>query len=289
MRLHLICQGEPTTLELADGQAFIGGGEHDDIRFEGLPVKLVRLEIEGARLSIVANRTLRIGSQLFPAHVPRLVLPGERFTLPNDAIIERPDDEASRERRKNKSTDFLARELLRGEGETFETRAATLTCVAGDDEGHVFPIAFVETSIGRDDEADIRLRDRTVSRQHARLIRRPNGYLVEDRGTTNGLFVNGQRVKVRRALGHGDVLEVGHTMLRFEAGERAPEELTPIEAAPAAARPVEAPPSPTPTEAPQPITDELPPPPPRTLELAVVVIGALLTLSGLFTALALLR
>ncbi len=276
-------------VDLVDGKATLGGGAHDDIRLAGLPVKLVHLDVEGPRLSIKAVRPLRIGAQLFPAHVPRLVLPGERITLPNDVIVERPDDEASRERRKNKSTDFLARELLRGDGEGFETRAASLTCVAGVDEGHVFPLAFVETSIGRGEESDVRLRDRTVSRQHARLIRRREGYVAEDRGTTNGLYVNGVRIKGTRPLESGDVIEIGHSMLRFDAGERSPEEQPRSEPQPAA----EPPPPPAPTaEQPPDERTELPSPAPSrlsTLDLAVGVIGALLILSGLGTALALLH
>lgn len=291
MLLHIISQGERTVVDLVDGKATLGGGEHDDIRLAGLPVKLVGLEIEGARLSIKAIRPLRIGAQLFPAHVPRLMLAGEHFTLPNDVIVERPDDEASRERRKNKSTDFLARELLRGEGDGFETRAASLTCVAGVDEGHVFPLAFVETSIGRGDETDVRLRDRTVSRQHARLIRQREGYLVEDRSTTNGLYVNGVQIKGARPLENGDVIEVGHSMLRFDAGERAPEERKP--APPQPVEPPAPPPEPTPEPEKARTSDELPPPPRvsrlTTLDITVAVIGALLILSGLGTALALLR
>jgi hypothetical protein len=305
MLLDIIWNGEKTPVDLLDGAVTVGGGAKDDIKLEGLPVKLLTLEVDGARLSIKSIRPLRVGNQLFPAHVPRLVLPGESMTLPNDVVVSRPEDEASKERRKNKSTDFLARELLSGELPPLESRAATLTCVTGANEGHVYPIAFLDTSIGRADDVDIRLHDRSVSRRHARVIHRGLSYFVEDCGTTNGIFVNGQKVKRARQLTTGDVLELGHTMLRFEEGERAPEERTVIQKmpeppppAPAAEPPsnvqvaadVEAPPAP-PATPPMPglpghtTTDKLPSA--RRFaraDIAIIVLGVMLMLSGLSTA-----
>jgi len=291
MRLDIISQGETTPVDLGDGSVTIGGGEVDDIRLEGLPVKLVTLAVDGSRLSLKAIRPVRIGEQLFPANVVRLVLPGEGFLLPNDVMVRRPDDEAARERRKNVSTDFLARELLKGTSEQLEMRAASLTCVAGADEGHVFPLAFVETAIGRGDEVDVRLRDRSVSRRHANLIHRRGGYLVEALGSTNGVYVNGEKVAGSRRLNRGDVLELGHSMLRFDAGEQAPEERTVIQKLDELQAPK--PPAPilpaTEAEERNAITDQLPPPPVnRTADIAIGVIGVLLVLSGLGTALAFL-
>lgn len=298
MILDIIWNGETTPVDLADGSVTVGGGPRDDIRLEGLPFKLLTLEVDGPRLAIRAVRPVRVGKQLFPAHVPRLVLPGESLTLPNDVVVKRPDDEASRERRKNKSTDFVMKELLSKSPAELESRAATLTCVAGADEGHVYPLAFLDTSLGRGDDADVRLHDRTVSRRHARLLHRGLSWFVEELATTNGVYVNGVRVKSARSLDHGDVLELGHTMLRFDEGERAPEERTRIEKAPTApAPPVEAP---TPSVEPRPvasgegttsaITEPLPARRPLAkTELAIVVVGALLVLSGLSTAVLFMR
>lgn len=305
MLLDIIWNGETTPVDLIDGAVTVGGGVKDDIKLDGLPVKLLTLEVDGTRLSIKSIRPLRVGNQLFPAHVPRLVLPGESMTLPNDVVVRRPDDEASKERRKNKSTDFLARELLSGDLGPLESRAATLTCVTGANEGHVYPIAFLDTSIGRADDVDIRLHDRSVSRRHARIIHRGLSYFVEDAGTTNGIYVNGQKVKRAQQLNTGDVLELGHTMLRFEEGERAPEERTVIQKMPEAPpkQPLAEPPSnvqvapdvaelPSPSATPpmpglpgQSTTDKLPRP--RRFaraDLAIIVLGVMLMLSGLSTA-----
>jgi pSer/pThr/pTyr-binding forkhead associated (FHA) protein len=289
MRLDIISQGETTPVELADGSVTIGGGAVDDIQLQGLPVRLVTLVVDGGRLTLKAIRPVRMGEQLFPANVARLVLPGEGFSLPNDVVVRRPDDEAARERRKNVSTDFLARELLKGTGEQLEMRAASLTCVAGADEGHVFPLAYVETVIGRGDEVDVRLRDRSVSRRHANLVHHRGGYVIEALGSTNGVYVNGEKVDGSRRLSKGDVIELGHSMLRFDAGEQAPEERTviqPLEALQAPKPPAPARPTAEADEQ-KAITDQLPPPRVnRTADIAIGVIGVLFVLSGLATALA---
>lgn len=296
MHLDIIWNGETTPVDLIDGAVSVGGSPKDDIQLAGLPFKLLTLEVDGPRLAIKSIRPLRVGNQLFPAHVPRLVMPGEALTLPNDVVVRRPEDEASRERRKNKSTDFLAKELLSNDLPELESRAATFTCVAGADEGHVYPIAFLDTSLGRGDDVDVRLHDRTVSRRHARLIHRGLSYFVEDLATTNGIYVNGQRVKNSQRLETGDVVELGHTVLRFDEGERAPEERTVIEKAPAP--PTAQPAAPSPSievdsdlmkavpDTNASVTDKLPVRVSRfaPTDIAIFVIGALLIVSGLTTA-----
>jgi hypothetical protein len=291
MHLDIVWNEESTPVELIDGAVTVGGGPRDDIRLEGLPVKLLTLEVDGPRLAIKCIRPLRVGNQLFPANVPRLVMPGEALTLPNDVVVRRPEDDASRERRKNKSTDFLARELLSNELPELETRAATLTCVAGADEGHVYPIAFLDTSMGRGDDVDVRLHDRSVSRRHARLLHRGLSYFVEDLATTNGIYVNGLRVKDTQRLDTGDILELGHTVLRFDEGERAPEERTVIEKLPTPQAPAlavevasaDASPNLTP---PSVVTEKLPLRVSRfaPTDVAIFVIGGLLIVTGLVTA-----
>jgi pSer/pThr/pTyr-binding forkhead associated (FHA) protein len=70
--------------------------------------------------------------------------------------------------------------------------------------------------IGRDSSADIALTaDSKASRTHARLVADGAGYAIEDAGSTNGTFVNGQRV-TRQPLAVGDTIIIGTTSLRFE-------------------------------------------------------------------------
>jgi DNA-binding NtrC family response regulator len=52
---------------------------------------------------------------------------------------------------------------------------------------------------------------RSMSATHARIVEKDGVFVVEDRGSTNGSFVNGARV-AEKALSDGDVLELGHTL-----------------------------------------------------------------------------
>ena len=80
--------------------------------------------------------------------------------------------------------------------------------------GRVFPIGD-GLSIGRRDSADLRILDRSVSRDHARLVVSGDDFTLVDLGTTNGTFVNGTPVE-RVLLQVGDMVRVGlHTVFRF--------------------------------------------------------------------------
>lgn len=63
--------------------------------------------------------------------------------------------------------------------------------------------------LGRDPSSDLAVNDVEVSRRHARLIAQSNGYAVEDLGSTNGTFVNGQRIKSAAPLRSGDIIRMG--------------------------------------------------------------------------------
>ena len=74
-------------------------------------------------------------------------------------------------------------------------------------------------TIGRDPVSDVSLPwDRGVSRLHAELERRTETWLLIDDGmSTNGTFINGEPVRSRRRLVHGDALLLGKTVIVFRA------------------------------------------------------------------------
>jgi FHA domain len=73
------------------------------------------------------------------------------------------------------------------------------------------------TIAGRDAASGIRLDgDEFASARHARIEQRPDGVWVEDLESTNGTFVNGERVSGRLRLQPGDVVRVGATELRLQ-------------------------------------------------------------------------
>lgn len=66
-----------------------------------------------------------------------------------------------------------------------------------------------QVTIGRDKTCDIPIPALAVSRRHAIVSRTPAGYAVRDLDSTNGTFVNGQRIKGTVALGETDALSIG--------------------------------------------------------------------------------
>ncbi|MDX2161633.1 MAG: FHA domain-containing protein [bacterium] len=67
-------------------------------------------------------------------------------------------------------------------------------------------------TLGRDITNDIVINDPEVSRHHMRMTRGPGGFTIEDLGSTNGTFVNGQRVTGARPLRNGDMIGLGETV-----------------------------------------------------------------------------
>jgi hypothetical protein len=70
-----------------------------------------------------------------------------------------------------------------------------------------------ESRIGRHQECEIRIEDTQVSRFHAMLTPIPDGLWLADRGSTNGTYVNGQRISAAARVNDGDVIAVGKTHL----------------------------------------------------------------------------
>lgn len=74
-------------------------------------------------------------------------------------------------------------------------------------------------TLGRDITNDIVINDPEVSRHHMRMTRGAGGHTIEDLGSTNGTFVNGQRLTGPRPLRPGDMIGLGETVtLAYEAG-----------------------------------------------------------------------
>ncbi len=96
--------------------------------------------------------------------------------------------------------------------------AANLKLVVIDDEGrrNVIPLEMGETSIGRNAQNTVRLKQRNVSRVHARLLTSANGVTVEDLKSDNGVWVNGARIQDRHVMASGDVLAIGDFRLELE-------------------------------------------------------------------------
>ena len=122
---------------------------------------------------------------------------------------------------------------------------------SGPTPGAAFTLEGDQISVGRDSTNEIVINDAEVSRRHARLTFQGGKYVLEDLGSTNGTFVNGQRLAGPRVLKSGEVVSFGEQIvLVFEAVnvDAGATMVSPRAAAvPAAPRPV-MPPPPPPTD-----------------------------------------
>lgn len=76
-----------------------------------------------------------------------------------------------------------------------------------------YPVLYWENSIGRSRSSDITINDPTVSRDHAVLLRRNDGWFVTDTGSKSGVYVNGEITSGRCPVAVGDVITCGTTSL----------------------------------------------------------------------------
>jgi pSer/pThr/pTyr-binding forkhead associated (FHA) protein len=86
--------------------------------------------------------------------------------------------------------------------------------LGGGRSGEQFSVDRDVMTIGRAPQSDVFLDDITVSRDHARLERTPNGVSLTDLGSLNGTYVNRQRIESVR-LADGDELQIGKYRLSY--------------------------------------------------------------------------
>jgi pSer/pThr/pTyr-binding forkhead associated (FHA) protein len=86
-----------------------------------------------------------------------------------------------------------------------------LRLIIEDEEGAttIVPLGEEEVTIGREPGNTIQLTEQNVSRQHARLTQGPDGWVIEDLDSYNGVKVNGVLVEGSVTLNEGDVVQIG--------------------------------------------------------------------------------
>jgi pSer/pThr/pTyr-binding forkhead associated (FHA) protein len=88
---------------------------------------------------------------------------------------------------------------------------------SGTGTGTEFPLEKNELFLGRDLTSDLVINDPEVSRRHLRLVLDGATYRLEDLGSTNGTFINGQRLTAPVVLKPGEVITLGEKIvLRYE-------------------------------------------------------------------------
>lgn len=91
---------------------------------------------------------------------------------------------------------------------------AYLIVVAGEEKGRKVPLPpSGEIVLGRG-AVDVIFSDGRLSRKHCAVEATDEGYVVRDLGSTNGVFLNGRRIK-ENELRHGDKIRLGYTVVEF--------------------------------------------------------------------------
>jgi diguanylate cyclase (GGDEF)-like protein len=114
-------------------------------------------------------------------------------------------------------TDSITRILSDSDLPRLVRGVASLVVIYGGELGRRFSLDS-ELTIGRSFNNSVVIDADSVSRRHARFEPLEDDFIVEDLGSTNGTLVNGERVEERRALEHGDLIQIGGVVLRFISG-----------------------------------------------------------------------
>jgi len=177
---------EAARREIADTRAQLEQARADATRFEQALVEKDRaLAARDERI-----RTLQLEIQQRPSAFVQLNVP-----------------DAPRQSRDSKT-------MLRADAAPDSASTPALVSLTSDGPRR-FALATGTVTIGRSSACDIQILTHFVSREHARLTVSPRGgVVIEDLGSTNGVFVNSVRVE-RHELHHGDVVTVGESQFRF--------------------------------------------------------------------------
>lgn len=93
---------------------------------------------------------------------------------------------------------------------------AFLLVISGSEPGRLHVLEKPELVIGRSKYADIRISERAMSQQHAKIVQAGDGHRIYDLGSTNGTFVNDQQIE-SVDLRAGDVVRTGETVFTYMA------------------------------------------------------------------------
>ena len=175
--------------------------------------------------------TLRIRDVRIAAHHVRIEREESRYVL--EAIAEdarttlNGAELRSGERRDLRNGDLigLAELNFRFIDDHRDGLLSRLGVVAGVHRGKTFRIDNSEVSIGRAIENDVQFPDRSVSRQHCRIVRKERSWWIEDMESTNGTLIDGEPIEVRQELRHGNMIVTGFSKFVFQMEDRPLEDL----------------------------------------------------------------
>ena len=245
------------------GEMLVGTGADCHLRLEGAGIALRHAVLATAPDQSVSIRRLGEGAEVEVNGVrlgllPQPLLHGDKVTISGLDLLFVDE-------RKSGSTQYVSavklQELAGGGARKPGASAGKATAATGGrivslTDGREYQIIGGSLKFGRDANSDVVVAGSQVSRRHAEIVVSPRGYILVD-SSTNGSWVNGERVQNQRLLARADVIRLGEEEFRFYADAAAIG--TP---APAAAPAAPIAPAPPPGGPPTPQAMAAPPSPP---------------------------
>lgn len=105
---------------------------------------------------------------------------------------------------------------------TTQGRKMAFGSLTTDDGSNTYPLMDDECTIGRDPSNKIAIQDGSISSNHAKITRTADGFFIEDAGSRNGTFVNGEKTAQKTKLNDNDVVRLGKVILTFNIATDAP-------------------------------------------------------------------
>jgi pSer/pThr/pTyr-binding forkhead associated (FHA) protein len=228
------------------GDVVLGGDASCTIALEGaglLPRHAILQGLSDGQVVIrkaVPQADVRINGVRLGAE-PTPLLHGDKVEVGNHELtfVDERRSGSTQYMQAAKLPDAAAREKAQlPEGQPTANTGGRVVCLT---DGREYQVTGASLVFGRDAGCDVVVPGKDVSRRHCEIIQTPKGYLLVD-SSTNGTFVNEQRIEGQRVLARADIIRAGDDQFRFYA-----------DPAPAPARPSPGAPSPPP-----------PPPGPRS-------------------------
>src|ERR1051326_7800122 len=96
---------------------------------------------------------------------------------------------------------------------------ATVVTLRGPDTGRQYPLNSERIILGRNHDCPICLTGKQVSRRHAQIVHKSDGYYLEDLASSNGTFINGHRLAPHSPviLGEHDTFQIGPYLFAVRA------------------------------------------------------------------------